>query len=404
MIFPEDIDGPLVYDMVVVGAGPGGSTTARIAAKEGVKVLIIEKRQDVGNPVRCGEGVAKMWLDRVGIPPNKEWISNEVGGAKLVSPNGHEMILTEKMAGNEVGYVVKRELFDKDLMKMAILEGVDVLMKTAATGILRNEDGEIYGIKAKSRSKEFEIHAPIVIGADGFESMVGQWAGINTRLDLKDITTCYQYHLVGIDVDPNFNEFYVGAAAPGGYVWVFTKGAHEANVGIGVQASLMTEKGEPKKHLDAFIARYPHLAKGTPIEEVAGAVSVCPPPDQTVTDHVMLVGDAARIIDPMTGGGIINAIISGNIAGKVAAEALEAGDFSENFFMKYDEGWREELEDRLLRNYVAKETLVSLSDDIFNKIIESLEGYQIGKITTLEILRMVQERYPEVVEELEDLL
>jgi len=369
-----------------------------------MKVLIIEKRQDVGTPVRCGEGVAKSWVDKVGLTANPEWISNEVKGAKMISPDGHVMELTEKMAGNECGYVVKRELFDKDLLKMAILEGVEVMVKTSALSLLKDEDGKVIGVHAKTGGKEFDIFAKIVIGADGFESLVGQWAGINTRLCLEDINTCYQYHLVGIDVDEQFNEFYVGSDAPGGYVWVFTKGPHEANVGIGVQASQMKNKGDPKRYLDKFIAKYPHLAKGYPIEEVAGAVSVCPPPDTAVTDNVMLVGDAARLIDPMTGGGIINAIISGRFAGEVAAEAIKAGDTSNEFFQKYDELWKEDLEDRLLRNYVAKEKLCHISDDIFNKIIESLAGYKIEKITTLDILRMVQERYPEVVEELEDLL
>jgi len=404
MKFPQDIQDSIEYDVLVVGGGPGGCTAARYAAKNGMKVLIIEKRQDIGSPVRCGEGVAKTWIDKVGIPANPEWIANEVKGAKMISPDGHVMEMTEKMAGNECGYVVRRELFDKDLAKMAIMEGVEMMVKTSAISLLRDEDDKIIGARAKTLGKEFDIRAKIVIGADGFESLVGQWAGINTRLKLSDINTCYQYHLVGIDVDPEFNEFYVGSDAPGGYVWVFTKGPHEANVGIGIQAAMLKEKENVKKYLDAFIAKHPHLAKGKPIEEVAGAVSVNPPPEKTVTDNVILVGDAARLIDPLTGGGIINAIISGRFAGEVAAEAIKAGDCSEKFFMKYEDLWREELEDRLLRNFIAKEKLSELSDDIFNKVIHALEGYQIEKITTLDILRMVQERYPEVVEELEDLL
>ena len=404
MIFPQDIGESLEFDIVVIGGGPGGSTTARYAAENGMKVLLIEKRQDVGTPVRCGEGVAKSWVDKVGLTSNPEWISNEVKGAKMISPDGHVVELTEKMAGNECGYVVKRELFDKDLLKTAILRGVEVMVKTTATKLLKDENGKVIGIRAKTVGKEFDVFAKIVIGADGFESFVGQWAGINTRLKLADINTCYQYHLVGIDVDSQFNEFYIGDFAPGGYVWVFTKGPHEANVGIGVQASKLKSKGEPKRRLGEFIARHPHLAKGKPIEEVAGAVSVNPPPDRSVADNVMLVGDAARVIDPMTGGGIINAIITGKIAGRVAAEAIKAGDTSEKFLLRYDEEWREDLEDRLFRNYIAKEKLCQLSNETIDKIMEALAGYQIERITTLDILRMVQDRYPEVVEELEDLL
>ena len=404
MIFPQDIGNSLHCDVVVVGGGPGGSSTAATAAREGLKVILIEKRQDVGNPVRCGEGVARSWVDKTGLVINPEWISNEVKGAKLVSPAGHVMELTEKMAGNECGYVIKRELFDKDLLKQAIMEGVEVMVKTSALSLLRDGEGKVCGVRARTLGKEFDIHARIVIGADGFESLVGQWAGINTRLKLSDINSCFQYHLVGIDVNPDFNEFYIGSDAPGGYVWVFTKGANEANVGIGVQASKLRGKGEARAYLDRFIAKHPHLSRGKPIEAVAGAVSVGPPPDTAVTDNVMLVGDAARFIDPLTGGGIINAIMTGRYAGRVAAEAIRTGDTSRPFLQKYDELWKDDIEDRLLRNFIAKEKLCQLSDEVFDKIVESLEGYKISRITTLDILRMVQERYPEVVEELEDLL
>ncbi|MEM2900946.1 MAG: NAD(P)/FAD-dependent oxidoreductase [Thermoplasmata archaeon] len=391
------------YDVVVVGAGPGGSSAAKWAAKSGAKVLMIEKRQEIGSPVRCGEGIAKIWLDELGIKPDKKWIANEVKGARIISPNGTILTLTEKLAGNECGYVVERDLFDRELAKDAIRSGADVMVKCAATDVIK-EKGKVVGVKAKYMGENFEIRAPIVIGADGFESQVGRWAGIDTSLRPEDINTCFEYVLVGIDGNPDFNDFYLGSIAPGGYIWVFSKGSDSANVGIGVQLSKLNNGGDAKMYLDKFIKSKPGLAKGQPIKAIAGAVSVCAPIDCTVTDGLMLVGDAARQIDPITGGGVANACMAGMIAGKVAGKALQKNDFSKEMLMEYDRGWREEFEDQMYRNFVAKEKLVKLSDETFDKCIEAMQGVDLERITTLEILKAVQAKYPELIKEFEDLL
>ena len=105
-------------DVVVVGAGPAGSMTAKWAAKNGVDVVLIEKRQEIGSPVRCGEGISKAWLDEVGIEVDPKWIARDVRGAKFVSPTGFTYFIDEKNAGNEVGWVVDRVFFDKALAKL----------------------------------------------------------------------------------------------------------------------------------------------------------------------------------------------------------------------------------------------------------------------------------------------
>src|SRR5580658_8865799 len=118
----------ITTDVLVVGAGPAGSMTAKWAAKSGAKVLMIEKRQEIGSPVRCGEGMSKSWLDDVGIKPGK-WINLEVEGARIYSPREQCLEINEKSAGNEVGYVVERDGFDKQLAIDAANEGVDVVLK-----------------------------------------------------------------------------------------------------------------------------------------------------------------------------------------------------------------------------------------------------------------------------------
>ena len=233
---------------------------------------------------------------------------------------------------------------------------------------------------------------------------MGRWAGIDTKVNAKDVNTCLQYELVGIDIDKFFNEFHIGSMAPGGYAWIFNKSEDSANVGVGINLGMVKERGEVKRYLDNFIASQPRLAKGQNVETVAGAVSVGMPLESVTTDGLMLVGDAARMIDALTGGGVANACIAGQEAARVAKEAHDAGDFSKEFFKAYEIAWRAKIEDQLFRNYIAKEKLLELSDDTINKVIDALQGYKIERITTADILRMVQERYPEIMKEFEDLL
>jgi digeranylgeranylglycerophospholipid reductase len=391
------------YDIVVVGAGPAGSTTARCTARAGAKVLMIEKRPEIGSPIRCGEGLDKKGVEKMGITPDKKWIANEVKGAHIYAPNGSRIEFKEGQAGNEVGYVIYRDVFDRELAKLAIKAGVDVMIKTSAIGIIK-EEGYVKGVRARHMGDTFDINARIVVGADGFESQIGRWAGIDTTVKPKDVYTCLQYDMIGVDVDPDYSDFFLGSYAPGGYAWIFPKGEHRANVGLGLQVSKVKNRGETKRYLDKFVNGFPNLSKGTPIAHIAGAVSVCPPIERTVGNGIILVGDAARQIDPMTGGGIVHSGISGQIAGRVAAEAVSRSDCSAQFLAAYEKGWREKIENKLYRNWMAKEKLTKLSDDIINKLIGAIAEYGVEEISVLELLKAVKEKYPELVKEFEDFI
>jgi digeranylgeranylglycerophospholipid reductase len=392
------------YEVIVVGAGPGGSCAARSAASKGLKTLLIEKRQEIGTPVRCGEGIATAWLNQIGVKPAKDWIANEVDGARVFAPNEQYITLDAAQAGNETGFVVERDMFDKYLAREAIRAGSDCWVKTNALGVIY-ENGVPVGVNARKLNKDMELRAPLIIAADGFESRVGLWAGIKTQLKPSDIEACLQYRLVGVDCDVRYNDFYIGdKVAPAGYLWVFPKGEGEANVGIGVSLKKSLGIATAKTYLDAWIKRHPGYAKGKSIEDVAGAVSVSQPLKRTTANGVMLVGDAARLVDPLTGGGVANACISGQYAGDIAKEAWDAQDFSETFLQRYEKKWRDELEEQLMRNYMAKEALMKASDETLNKVIDALQGFTFTKVTTLEILKAIQSKYPEVVAEFEGML
>lgn len=390
-------------DVVVVGAGPAGSITAKYAAKSGANVLLIEKRQEIGSPVRCGEGIAGRWISEVGIKEDPRWLVHRVKGAKIVSPDGSKLYIDEKIAGKEVGMVIERDIFDRQLAKDAAYAGSDIMVKTTAYGLLKDKD-MIVGVKANHMGENFKIKSKIVVGADGFESQIGRWAGIDCSLKPKDVSTCLQYRMVDIEPDPDYCEFILEDISKGGYFWIFPKGESEANVGVGMQLDKVKEKGAVKAYLDDFIKRHQEYSRGRTIEIVAGAVPVSAPIERTVGDGILLVGDSARQVNPMTGGGIANACIAGKIAGEVIGEALEAEDFSAEFLNRYERRWRKRLEDSLYLNWTAREKLVSLSNEAINKIIKTLSEVKIQHLSTIEIIKVISEKHPELLEELSDLI
>src|SRR2546426_11936686 len=107
------------YDVVVVGAGPSGSMTARYAAMGGCRTLLIEKRQEIGSPGRCGEGLARHFVEDTKLAVDRKWVGREVKGAKIFSPHGTELTIEEVQAGDEVGVVLLRSDFGKGVAEEA---------------------------------------------------------------------------------------------------------------------------------------------------------------------------------------------------------------------------------------------------------------------------------------------
>ncbi|MEW5720683.1 MAG: geranylgeranyl reductase family protein, partial [Chloroflexota bacterium] len=324
------------YDIVIVGAGPGGATAAHVAAQAGLSVLLLEKRQEIGSPVRCAEGVGHAQLAQF-IEPDPKWIAAEISQLEITThANGATQTLR---AGGGRGYILERRVFDRVLAERAAKAGAEVRVKTSATGVVM-ENGRARGVKIRGGAGEMEIESQIVIAADGIEAQVGRWAGLDTQLPLSDTMACAQFLLAGIDLDPTCTSYTISDEfAPGGYVWVFPKGAGKANVGLGVQADL-PRRAHPIELLTRFIESQPNLARGCPVTRVAGNVPVALPPARIVGDGIMLIGDAARQVDPLTGGGIINAMIAGRIAAQVARDAIAARDVSASFLSRYADAWR----------------------------------------------------------------
>ncbi len=267
------------YDIVVVGAGPTGSTFARIVASNGLSVLLLERKSRIGIPVRCGEGVMGSSL-HLFHEPRTEWISATVDKLCFVAPNGTSTTINFQ----EKGYILNRNVFDNDLAILAKDEGATVVTNAYVNGLLFEND-KVAGVKGICNSEQFEIKSKLVIGADGVESRIGRMAGINTKLNLNDIDSGYQKTISGIKVQNDVCSFYVSnKLASDGYIWIFPKGKDTANIGIGIPGKSAINCESAKKRLNKFIdSKYQNYK----VESITvGGIPLSKPIKQMVRDLV----------------------------------------------------------------------------------------------------------------------
>lgn len=370
------------YDVIVVGAGPAGSVAAKTAAMKGLSVLMIEKRQEIGDPVRCAEGVSKVWL-RKHIEPDHRWICADVKGSRIFSPDGTMIEMAEEIAGGEVGYVLERKIFDRALAYESAKAGADVIVKTRATGLII-ENGFVKGVKLMHLGEEKEVRSKLVIGADGVESKVGRWAGIDTALKPADIETCAQFLMSGTGIDQDYCYFYLGnEIAPSGYIWIFPKGKDLANVGIGILGNKSGKK-HAVDYLREFVEQKFPTAKILEID--VGGVPVSGSIEKTIANGLMLIGDAARQSDPITGGGIINAMEAGKIAGEVAFEAISKNDVSTSMLEAYEKRWRQTIGMEIDNSLIVKDVFIRFTDKEINSLAHSLEGVNFSSMSLIDLL------------------
>ena len=386
-------------DVVVVGAGPGGSMAAKHAALGGLDTILIEKKAEIGAPLRCAEGVSRRRLVEVGIEPDPKWISQEIVGSIMKSPSGHTLKVIEAHGDHGVGYVLERHLFDKAVAEQAAAAGAKIMMRTGCTGVIRDADGKLIGIRARQMGTDIEIYAKCIVAADGFESQTARWAGIDTSIGTNDIDTCIQYRMTNVSIEHEFCEFLIGSAAPGGYIWIFPKGKRTANVGLGIQGSKCKGKADAKYYLDRYIEKDERLRNGQILEIVGGAVSTSAGLECSVADNLIIVGDAARIINPLTGGGIYHACMTGKLAGEILSKYAENNNFSKEALIEYDAAWRAKIYPELERNWRIKEKYVEMSDELLDEFILAISDFDLKQIRVDDLIEAAKEKFPQILED-----
>lgn len=333
-----------MYDVIVVGAGPAGSSAARAAAERGLEVLLVERELEIGVPDKCGEFVPSLKemrrltphakdLERYFDPP-RDLIVNRTKFVRFVFPNDREISVEFE------GVVVERKLFDKHLANEAARAGADVATSVKVVDLL--EGGR--GVKAKTLSGLVELESKVVIAADGAYSLVARRAGLPLSKSPLDYGVGFQYEMVGVDHDPDYVDMYIGEdVAPGSYAWIIPKGPDVANVGTGVRVPFVKRGLSVRDYQRNFVEKHPvaspKLRRAKPTAVKAGCIPVGGPIEEMVAGNVLAVGDAGGHTIPTVGGGIPTGLVIGSIAGRVvASHVLEGRSLS-----VFDGAWRAEM-------------------------------------------------------------
>ncbi|MGC9132680.1 MAG: geranylgeranyl reductase family protein [Candidatus Micrarchaeia archaeon] len=360
------------YDIIVVGAGPAGSSAAKEAALKGAKVLLVDRRKEIGAPVRCGEGLGAGIEKELNFKVPKEAIDAYINGAELYAPNNKKLELRNEASK---GYVIDRKKFDKFLAEEAARAGAEVIVKTRIDD-LKKEGSRFIGVVGSSMGERFEASAKVIIAADGGESLIARKAGINSIATLYDSDFGIEYEMVGVDVKDVIEIYFSNNFAPRGYAWVFPKGKDSANVGVGVDGL----HGNAIYFLKKFLEDYKERFENARVVAVKGGlITVGMYLDELVKQNLMVVGEAAHQVDPVHGGGIALSMKAGKIAGRVACEYVkENKDIS--YLQEYKKEWDREEKKRFEQRLELRKVLEKMNDEDLNAIFDALNSEDLQKV------------------------
>ncbi len=378
------------YDIIVVGAGPAGSTAAQFAAQSGARVLLLEKDREVGVPVRCAEGVGEKEFRRIFSEIPAHWICQRITKAMIHAPSGAQLQIYSK----QTGFILDRKKFDFDLAHRAVQAGAELYTKANVTSALFPKTGPVE-LQVVWQGQPLKVTADLVIAADGVESRVARWAGLPTHTPLADMETCCQVLAGPVDISMDTCHFYFAERyAPGGYIWIFPKGNNTANIGLGI-AGNHSAAHRPHLHLQRFLQD--HFPQARQLAFTCGGVP-CPAPMKKIfSDRLLVVGDAAHQVNALTGAGIANAIIAGQMAGTVAGEAIREKNVSSRRLSVYQKMWLAGEGAKLEHFFRLKKFALHLSDSTLDALAESVLKLPFEKRSIINIFRCALLKKPSLI-------
>lgn len=370
------------YDVIVIGAGPAGSVAARNLAREGHKVLLIEKRERIGYPVRCGEASTTLADLQTYGPIDDSCIESIINGLYIYGPNGVNIEVPKP----GTGIMLNREIFDPWLAKLAADDGAQVETCARADFVGDVEGGERMvrivlgkgnGDGSVTETASQEVFAKMVIAADGVESRIGRMVGLDCLQYPGKTCTGVDIQVQGILTKPDYLTFWQGHDfINDGYIWSFPKQkSNVTNFGAGFLAN--------GKHagniLEITMEWLEKLFPGAKINyTVGGLIPVSSVLKDYTLDRFALVGDAAHHTNPLTGGGIASAMRAGRFCAQYVNDGLGRGVLSKEFLKQYEKrcyGYFGKMHDFELK---FRRFLLALNRDDQIGLYKVLQGFALG--------------------------
>jgi geranylgeranyl reductase family protein len=336
-----------IYDVIIVGGGPGGSTCATVLGKKGKKVLILEKEKFPRDKT-CGDAISgkSMGVLRdLGLHTEVENSDHGVvTGLTFSSPKSEivKIKFKNKDGGLDKSYTCRRMVYDNILFNNAkkhatAMEGME------ATSLIV-ENGKVVGVKAKGKDAvEQEFRAKLVVGADGSSSITCKHVG-DHDIDPNHTCIAYRAYYTGITGIDDTIEIHFEKSIMPGYFWIFPLENGIANVGIGMVMKDMKDKNlNLQKSMEDIIAKNPLFKERFANAKLVSPIKAWRLPfgskrRKGCADGIMLIGDALGLVDPFSGEGIGNAMLSGKLAAEAADAAIAANDTSQAFLSRnYEE-------------------------------------------------------------------
>ncbi len=364
------------YDVVVVGGGPAGCMAASYAAKAGVTTLLLEEHATIGEPVHCAGLLSARTLKESELHYPNRCASREINGAIIYSPS-HELLLKSP---TQRAFAVRRELFDRELADAAAKAGAELVLRRRVKGVRFGDRGCELTIATELPNDTQKITARVVIGADGVRSTVARSVGLNTT---QRCLSCAQIE-GDYEAETDYAEIFVGKdVAPGFFAWAIplhTK--RRARIGLCIDRRFAAHTS-PWGFLKQNLAEHRIIAQkfgGEIVSRSAGAIPLPLPGGlrgaRERTTHVthgsgvLLVGDAAAQIKPITGGGVYYGLRCGKLAGEQAAQACVSGDMT--VLYEYEHRWRREIGRELAFGLRVHRLRCAMDDTDYDMLIETL--------------------------------
>ena len=352
------------YDVVVVGGGPAGSSAAWAAAKNGIKVALIEKEGSIAETVRTS-GVT--WIQNIkefGIPEN---CYNPIKNFSFCSPN-NEVTISDSVPRAAVLDVRKTYRW---LANEAEKEGADIFIKTSINDVIKNDNGDIVGVSGTGPKGEITFRSKIIIDASGFSSTICKAMGFATQWERFGAGA--EWEVKAEHVDSETWWLMVGQQySPAGYAWIFPLGNDIVRIGVGVgkPESNVDPTQRLKELMDAKVGPIKKLGKITPIEFHYGLIPNDGLSRKTVFNNLILVGDSAGQANPLVLEGIRYAIKFGRVAGKVSADCIKSGNTDRDALLPYEENWRKAIESKIKSASKVQDRWIGLSDEEWDKELD----------------------------------